>query len=109
MPVAKLFLVVRADLVVAQQAVQAVHALRQFVEDHPSVDRDWYSKSNTLALLEVPNEEALGVIYERAMDRRLPVSAFREPDRENEMTALALGPKARPLVRGLPLALRDTA
>jgi len=108
-PAEKLFLVTRSDLPPGQQAVQAVHAMRQFVAEHPEVDLEWYSKSNTLAFLEVPDEAALGVLRVKAMDRRIPVAAFREPDRDNELTALALGPAARGLVRGLQLALRSVA
>lgn len=97
----------RADLSPGQQAVQAAHALRQFVEEHPDVDRSWFTSSNTLAFLAVSDEEALGVLYEKALDREIPVASFREPDRGNELTALALGPSARKLVRALPLALKD--
>jgi hypothetical protein len=103
----KLFLVTRADLSDAQQAVQAAHALREFVAVHPEVDRAWYTTSNTLAFLAVPDEEALGVLLERAAERGHPVAAFHEPDRDNEMTAIALGPSARSLCSGLALALRD--
>ena len=52
----KLHLVVRGDLPPGQQAVQAVHAMREFVREYPEVDRHWYEKSNTLALLTVPDE-----------------------------------------------------
>ena len=34
---------------------------------------------------------------------------FREPDLENSLTAIALGPEARCLVRKLPLAFRENA
>lgn len=87
--------------------MQAAHALRQFVAEHPEIDRAWFTSSNTLAFLAVPDEQALGVLYEKALDREIPVAAFREPDRDNELTAIALGPSARKLVRAIPLALKD--
>lgn len=103
----KLFLVTRRDLSEAQQAVQAAHALRQFGHEHPDVDRDWFETSNTLAFLCVADEQALGVLHERAVDRDVPVAAFREPDRANELTAIAIGPAGKNLTKGLPLALHD--
>lgn len=104
----KLYLVTRADLSAGQRAVQVAHALRAFVESHPDVDREWYQNSNYLALLEVPGEPQLARLLEKAQSRGLPASGFREPDRENELTAIALGPGAKKICRGLPLALRCT-
>jgi peptidyl-tRNA hydrolase len=101
----KLYLVTREDLSHGQQAVQAAHALQEFNIHHPELARDWHSKSNTLAFLAVPDEKALGVLLRKARDRFTPVSAFREPDRQDELTALAIGPEGKRLVRDLPLAL----
>ena len=103
----KLFLVTRADLPAGQQAVQAAHAMREFVEHHPEHDRAWYRESNTLAFLAVPNERALGVLLKKARRRDIPVAAFHEPDRNNEMTAIALDHAGRGLVSDLPLALAE--
>jgi siroheme synthase (precorrin-2 oxidase/ferrochelatase) len=105
--VAKLFVVVRADLSPGQQAVQGLHALQEFNEHHPLVTSRWYTTSNTLAMLCIPDERALGVLLRKAEDRRIPVSAFREPDRGNEMTALVLGPEGKRLTQGLRLAYHD--
>jgi peptidyl-tRNA hydrolase len=102
----KLFLVVRRDLSPGQQAVQACHALKEFNVMHPEKDKLWYEMSNTLALLEVNDEPALEKLLEKALWRGVAVSSFREPDRQNELTALALGPEGRRLCQGLPLALR---
>lgn len=103
----KLFLVTRADLPAGQQAVQAAHAMREFAEHHPEHDRAWYRESNTLAFLAVPNERALGVLLKKARRRDIPVAAFHEPDRNNEMTAIALDHAGRGLVSDLPLALAE--
>lgn len=101
----KLFLVTRADLTPGQQAVQACHAMREFGFEHPEEDRRWHSTSNTLALLAVPNEEKLLHLVHKARCKGLRLALFREPDRGNELTAVALEPKARTLLRGLGLAL----
>jgi peptidyl-tRNA hydrolase len=103
----KLYLITRADLSPAQQAVQAAHALRQFVHEHPQIDREWFETSNTLAFLSVQNEDALGVLHSKAIDRNIPVAIFREPDRGDELTAIALGPEGKKLTKGLPLALNE--
>jgi len=44
---------------------------------------------------------------ERAAARGVPVAAFFEPDRNNELTAIAMGPSARKLCARLPLALQQ--
>lgn len=55
----KLFLVTRADLPAGQQAVQAAHAFREFVNEHGDIEGDWYRTSNHLAFLSVADEPAL--------------------------------------------------
>jgi peptidyl-tRNA hydrolase len=102
----KLYIIVRDDLSPGQQAVQGMHALRQFVAECSDADIFWFATSNTLAVLSVPNERALGVLYRKAKDRSVPVAAFREPDRDNEMTSIAIGPTGRILTKNLPLAFR---
>ncbi len=101
----KLFLITRRDLPAGQQAVQAAHAMRQFQHDHQDIERVWFENSNTLALLEVPNEPELEQLLERARWRGVAVSAFREPDRHNELTAVAIEPAGAGICRKLPLAL----
>lgn len=105
----KLYVIVRTDLRAGQQAVQAAHALRQFVEEHPETERAWFRRSNTLAMLAVPDEEALRCLLARADDRGIRTSIFREPDIDNQLTAIVLEPneRARRLCKGMPLALQD--
>ena len=105
-PVVKLYLVTRADLSPGQQAVQAAHALREFAAEHPEEDARWYATSNTLAFLATANEESLLTLIERAGRLGVPFAAFHEPDRGNELTAVAFGPSARKLLARVPLALR---
>jgi peptidyl-tRNA hydrolase len=101
----RLYLVTRRDLPAGQQAAQVCHALRQFVEDHPAVERAWFSGSSHLVLLAVADEAELSRLLEHARDRGLRVAPFHEPDRGGELTAAAMEPRARSLLRGLPLAL----
>jgi peptidyl-tRNA hydrolase len=102
----KLYLVVRSNLPPGSQAVQACHALRQFIEEHPQIDRYWFDASNTIVLLEVPNKLELIRLHKKAREARIPHSVFREPDLRDDLTAIALAPSGRSLCSGLPLALR---
>jgi len=101
----KLILVTRADLPAGDQAVQAAHALTEFLVEHPEVAREWHDASNTLAFLSVPDEDALERLRERAFDHDIRASIFREPDLGDSLTAVALEPSGSKLVRSLPLAL----
>lgn len=104
--VVKLYLVVRSDLTPAQQAVQAAHALTEYLVEHKEKASSWYSTSNTLALLSVPTEDKLRVLVDKARRKGFMLSEFREPDRQHELTAVAFEPKAKSLLRTLQLALR---
>lgn len=101
----KLYLVTRQDLEPGQQAVQAAHALREFSEHFPQEDRQWYQLSNTLAFLAAPNEDSLKTLLKKARLVGVPVAPFQEPDRNDELTAVALGPSGKSLCRRFPKAL----
>ena len=103
----KIYVVTRQDLSPGQQAVQAAHALTEFLVEHPEVASQWHTTSNTLALLAVQNEEILRRLKSKARQRKLKHSAFFEPDQDNAMTAVAFEPCAKALVRELPLALSE--
>ena len=81
--------------------------MRQFAADHSELDRPWFERSNTLALLSVSDEDALKRLADKADDLDLKLSLFREPDLGNALTAIALepGPRSQRLCRNLPLAL----
>lgn len=55
-------------------------------------------------LLEVESQDALQQLAQKAKEDGVPVSSFLEPDLGDELTAIALGPSGRQLVRRLPLA-----
>ena len=86
--------------------MQAAHALRAFVAEHPEVDRHWFETSNTLAFLAARDEEHLERLKFEATQRGIRFAEFREPDLGDALTAVAFEPSAGKLVRSLPLALR---
>lgn len=102
----KLYVVVREDLPPGDQAVQAIHAARQFASEHPEEEAAWFRESNHLAFLAVPDLPSLIALRDRAEVRGIPSVAFEEPDMGNAVTALALSPRAKSICSGLPKALR---
>jgi len=86
-----------------------MHALREFVSDHPEVDQCWYKNSNYLGWLSTSDESALISLLTKAAEQGIRHSSFREPDIGNKVTAIALEPgeKTRRLCANLQLALRS--
>ena len=82
------YLLIRKDLPVAQQLVQAAHAAHESGL-HLCEDK---SKVNYLVALEVIDEDRLLEAHERLQDRGVESILFREPDRNNEATALCTEP-----------------
>ena len=105
----KLYIVVRPDIAPGLQAAQACHALREFVERHPEIDRKWFKESNNIVLLNSRSYGHLGVIAGQARDHEVAYADFYEPDLDDELTAVAIGPEGAKLVSQLPLALRNHA
>ena len=101
----KLYLVTRRDLPPGSRVSQLCHAMREYVERCPASERAWYETSNTLVCLEAEDEGALRELIDKALARDVPVASFEEPDLNGALTAIALGPSAKPLVRRLPLAM----
>ena len=73
----KLYVITRADLSPGYQAVQSMHALRQFTAEHPDIDRLWFDNSNYLGLLSVENEKELYYLMEQAQQQNIKFSIFR--------------------------------
>lgn len=101
----------RQDLVPGLQAAQVAHAAFAFAYEHRPIATQWLEESNYLIVLSVPNEAALHELAERADGLRLPVTVFREPDLDNELTAIAVAPcrATESMLSQLPLALREVA
>jgi hypothetical protein len=104
-----LYVITRQDISSGYQAVQSIHAAIQFGMEHPDIHRFWFDKSNYLGLLSVANELELGKIIEKAAEQNIKFSVFREPDIDNQITAIALEPgnKSKKICSSLPLALRE--
>jgi len=102
----KLYLVTRGEVAPGYRAVQAAHALRQFTAEFPELDREWFERSNYIALLEVPNEYFLKELVEMARMGDYKVAQFHEPDIGDQLTAIALEPSAKSICKSLSLALK---
>lgn len=103
----KLYLITRRDMSPGYQAVQSCHAMRQFTADHPNADLEWFTNSNTLALLAVDDEVELMRLVVKAKDLNLHYSVFREPDMGGAITSIAIEPSQQTveLCKDLSLAL----
>lgn len=104
-PQPKLFILVRRDLTVSQQAVQACHALAQLSltanvtewiqnngEDHRYFD--WVSGDGPLAILGVADQDELLRFAELLTDADIEHEIFKESSMNGESTALAVMPGA---------------
>ena len=92
----------------AYQSVQSGHAAIQFVFEHPEIAKQWY-KNPYLVYLSTQDEESLKKLISKAEEKYIKVSVFREPDINNQITAIALEPSdaTRRLTSSLPLALKE--
>lgn len=98
----------REDISAGYQGVQSIHAAIQFAMEHPDTNKEWFEKSNYLGFLSVSNEEELVRLAERASSLGIECSVFREPDVDNQVTAIAIAPgnKSKKLCSDLKLALK---
>lgn len=93
----KLYILVRSDLSKSQQAVQAGHAVAEWVKGWWTEESDW---DNTLVYLKSEDIEA---DYDRFYkEDPIWIEAFYEPDLDDEMTAFAI-----PGDDNIPDMLRD--
>lgn len=98
-------MVTRSDLPPGVQACQACHAALDFAVAYPSETANWHDASNTLVILAVKDELALGWLCEDAESAGFRVVRFHEPDLGGALTAAAFEPAARRRLSHLPLAL----
>jgi len=113
---AKLYVIVAACLDPGLQITQSMHAARQFAEEYAALERTWFEQSNTLAVLSVPDGDALSALCAAARANGIAYSCYHEPDigqlapkYDGSCTAIVLEPSAasRRLCRELPLALKE--
>ncbi len=67
------------------QAVQAGHAVAQYMLDYPGT---W--QNNTLVYLKVKDEDDIGTWNQRFAEWGFKQSPFQEPDMDHQVTALAV-------------------
>lgn len=85
----RLYVLVRRDLPRSVQAVQAAHAVAQYVYDfRNTVELEWGKYGPTIAMLAVDNRAALDN-WQKRLASRGQVAVFREPDLADQPTALA--------------------
>jgi hypothetical protein len=91
------------------QIAQSLHAFREFINDFPELEGSWYRNSNYIAILAARDEAELIKFCERLEKKGIRFSTFREPDFDNELTAIALEPgdKSRRATSSFPLALKN--
>lgn len=96
----KLYVLVRSDLAKNYQAVQAGHAVAEFMLECPGV---W--KNETLVYLKVRDEASLQEWSETLHEMYIIRCPFYEPDIGNEITAVAVlsTPETDKLFKDLPL------
>lgn len=88
----KLYIVVRSDLSPGAQMAQSVHAFREFVEEHPEIEYDWYKNSNTIVILAANDEQHLMELEQAGKSLGLKISKFREPDMNHQVTSIVFEP-----------------
>lgn len=81
----------------------------QFNMEHSSTAVEWFEKSNYLCMLAVANEKELYSLICKAKELNIKISIFKEPDIDNEVTAIALAPgiESKELCKNIKLALKD--
>lgn len=105
-----MYIAVRADLHPGLAAAQAVHAAFAFTHDHPDLVEPWLPDP-FLILVTVPDEATLLDLALTALGHNVAAALWREPDLDNQATAIALQPgsQARRLCANLPLLGRVPA
>lgn len=101
MSVDKLFIVVDKALSPGLKIAQALHAFRAFIAAHADIERQWFLDSNNIVVLE--HADVPGIEHDVA-SLGYATAIFREPDLHDQITAIAVEPRAGRLLRDLPLA-----
>lgn len=104
-----MYVITRADLSPAYQAVQASHAVADFIFQHKELANVWHNISNYIIFLSVQDETELYAVPKALRGLNISFTAFTEPDLGNELTAIAIAPgdKAEEYCRQFGLALSE--
>jgi hypothetical protein len=96
----RLYVLIREDLSIAQQAVQAGHAVAEYLLKNKPC---W--NNNYLIYLNVANREKLNQWANKLDFLDIPFAIFKEPDIGNEETAIAVATNNERIFKNLKLAL----
>jgi hypothetical protein len=95
----KLYILTRRDLSRSQRAVQAGHAVAEWLL-HNNSNKNW--TNGTLVYLAVRNEQELNSWIGDLESKQISFVSFKEPDRNYETTAIAILGNSE-LFKSLPL------
>lgn len=92
-------------------AVQATHAAIDFQHEHQAEAINWHTKSNYLAILTTSDQESLIRLITKAIVTGIKHTIFREPDIDNEITAICFeaSDAARKLTSSCPLLGKEVS
>ncbi len=105
----KLVTITRQDITPGYQVVQTAHAIADFAHDHSDQFKQWKLESNSIITLAVKDEESLINLFYKLKDKTPYITAFREPDINDQMTALCVygSLEIRKMLCNIPLALKE--
>lgn len=88
---------------------QTTHVALEFFNQYPDLAKEWITNSSYLVCLSAKDETELEALSRKAKERNIIVVEFREPDLNNELTALCFEPteEAKKLCSSIPLALKE--
>lgn len=101
-------MVTHAQLSSGYQVAQTAHALAEFALRRPEAFAAW--RNGYIVCLQTQTAHELETLYTDALANGHDVVAFREPDLEHEITAIAFAPSpaVKPLLSRLSLAGKTT-
>lgn len=104
----KLYVIVRGDIPPGLQIAQSCHVCFEFQKNHIELTKLWNEESNYIVILSCKDEEAINKLIHKAERKNIRFSIFREPDLDNQITAIALEPtkRSKRICSSLPLAMR---
>lgn len=105
----RLYIVTRTDIPIGFASAQCAHAAFIFARDRWTQAAPWLRDSQWLVIVTVADERALEDLGLRAQLGSVPHTLWHEPDRDGELTAIALAPcrASRLLCANLPLLGRE--
>ena len=93
----KLYVIIRKDLAPSYQAVQAGHAVAEWILKNPTQAQEW--GNGYLIYVAVDSLEALEYWYWKLSKEADNCTGFREPDINNELTSIACFSDGKPFKR----------